>query len=333
MSYRKEAFMRVLFSIKFMCLKFFVVVATISILFIGYAIADEKYPSRPLEIIVSWPAGGGADIATRTMTKYLEKEIGQRIDVRNIAGGGGAIGYTAGAKKEPDGYHLMTLQSSFLALMTREYVDISFDNFDLVGRYAFEPPALMVKGNSSFKTLEDFIKGAKENKLKVAVAALGGDWHQATHLMSKVLGITVRPVPFKGITGALPAILGGHVDAGVVYLSGTTGSMKSGDVRLIAVMSKERLKRYPNVPTFKELGYDVTYTAGFYGVGAPKGTPSQAISMLTQAIDKVCKNPDFVAEAASREQNILYLAPNDFKMFLEENLSKVEMLMKELGVK
>ena len=325
--------MRGLLSRNLKGLGIFVVVAIASLLFFGYVSAAEKYLSRPLEIIVSWPAGGGADIATRTMTKYLEKEIGQRIDVRNIAGGGGAIGYTAGAKQKPDGYHLMTLQSSFLALMTRPYVDISFDDFDLVGRYAFEAPALMVKGNSPFKTLDDFIEGAKGKKLKVAVAALGGDWHQATHLMCKTIGITVRPVPFKGITGALPAILGGHVDAGVVYLSGTTGSLKSGEVRLIAVMAKERLKRYPDVPTFRELGYDVTYTAGYYGVGAPKGTPDEAISVLTKAIERVCNNPNFVAEAASREQNVLYLGPEEFREFLEENLAKVQMLMKELEVK
>lgn len=295
--------------------------------------AAETYPSRSFEIVVSWPAGGGADIATRTMTKYLEKELGQRIDVRNIAGGGGAVGYTAGSKQKSDGYRLMTLQSSFLSLQTREYVDITFDDFDLIGMYAFEAPALLVKGDSPFKTLDDFIKGAKEKVLKVGVAALGGDWHQASHLMSQATGIEVRNVPYKGITGVLPAILGKHADAGVVYLSGTTGVLKSGDVRILAVMANDRLKRHPDVPTFKELGYDVTYAAGYYGVGAPKGIPKEAIATLTKAIEKVTNNPSFVAEAQSREQNVLYLAPPKFKKFLEENLARVQMLVKQLAVK
>jgi len=286
-----------------------------------------------LEIVVSWPAGGGADIATRIMTGYLEKELGQRIDVRNIEGGGGAIGYTAGSRAKPDGYHLMTLQSSFLTLQTQGIANISFKDFDLVSMYAYEPPVLMVKGDSRFKSLSDFIRGAKEGELKIAVAALGGDWHQAAHLMAGATGVKLRYVPFKGITGALPAILGGHVDAGVMYLSGTTGSMKGGDVRALAVMAKDRLRSYPDVPTFKELGYDVTYSAGFYGVGAPKGTPKEAISVLGKALEKVCTNPSYVQEVRAKEQTVLYLGPEEFKKFLDETYPKVERLSRELEVK
>lgn len=289
----------------------------------------QDYPTKPLTAIVTWPAGGGTDISTRTALKYVEKELSQRIDVRNIAGGGGAIGYVQGAAKSPDGYNMTTLQFDILSVEAQKLAPVSHKDFDTIGMFADQPAVLAVKGDSSIETLDDFMAAAKNGVLKIGGASIGGVWHQASHLMSKALGIEYTYVPYEGITGVLPAILGGHIDAGVIFISGTTGSLKSGDLKLLAVMADERMIEYPDVPTFKELGHDVVYS-GFYGMAAPRGTPPEMIATLASAFEKACANAEYKAEASARELNPKCLGPEEFRTMLNDMYPLVESISKEL---
>ena len=295
-------------------------------------LAAQPYPSKPITTVVTWPAGGGTDIATRTALKYVEKELGQRIDVRNIAGGGGAIGYVQGAAQAPNGYNLTTLQFDILSVEAQKLAPVSHRNFETVAMFADQPVVLAVKGNSPIKTVADFVAAAKQRQLKIGGASIGGVWHQASHLMEKALGVSYTYVPYEGITGVLPAILGGHIDGGVIFLSGTTGSIKSGDLKLLAVMANERMIAYPDVPTFKELGYDLFY-AGFYGMSAPKGTPPEMIKVLADAFQKGCANPEYKAEAAGRELNPKCLGPAEFRTMLNSMYPLVERISTELLAK
>jgi tripartite-type tricarboxylate transporter receptor subunit TctC len=292
-------------------------------------LSAQDYPSKPIATIVTWPAGGGTDISTRTALKYVEKELGQRIDVRNIAGGGGAIGYVQGAAQPPNGYNLTTLQFDILSVEAQKLAPVSHKDFETVAMFADQPVVLAVKADSPIKTVADFIAAAKQRQLKVGGASIGGVWHQASHLMEKALGVSYTYVPYEGITGVLPAILGGHIDGGVIFLSGTTGSLKSGDLKLLAVMGNDRMVEYPDVPTFKELGYDLTY-AGFYGMGAPKGTSPEMIKVLADAFQKACENPEYKKEAAARELNPKCLGPAEFRTMLNSMYPLVESISTEL---
>ncbi len=292
----------------------------------------QNFPVKPLTVVVTWPAGGGTDIAARTILKYVEKILGQRIDVRNIPGGGGAIGYVQGAALPPDGYNLTTLQFDILSVEAQKLAPISHRAFDAVALFADQPVVLAVKGDSPYKTLDDLMKAAKANRLKVGGASIGGVWHQASHLMEQALGISYTYVPYEGITGLLPAVLGGHVDAGIIFLSGTTGSLKSGDLRLLAVMSDRRLEAYPDVPTFTELGHKLTY-AGFYGMGAPEKTPDDRVALLAKAFAQACADPAYKAEAAARELNPVCLGPQEFRALLNEMYPKIEKVSGELLAK
>jgi tripartite-type tricarboxylate transporter receptor subunit TctC len=198
--------------------------------------------------------------------------------------------------------------------------------------FADQPVVLAVKGDSPLKTVADFMAAAKQRTLKVGGASIGGVWHQASHLMRNALGVSYTYVPYEGITSLLPALLGGHVDAGVIFLSGTTGSLKSGDLKLLAVMAGERMVAYPDVPTFKELGYDLTY-AGFYGMAAPKGTPPEKIKVLADAFQKACANPEYKAEASGRELNPKCLGPVEFRATLDSMYPMVERISTELLAK
>jgi tripartite-type tricarboxylate transporter receptor subunit TctC len=293
------------------------------------AATAQNFPSKPLTVVVTWPAGGGTDIAARTILKYVEKILGQRIDVRNIPGGGGAIGYVQGAALPADGHNLTTLQFDILSVEAQKLAPVSHRAFDAVALFADQPVVLAVKGSSPYKTLDDFIKAAKANRLKVGGASIGGVWHQASHLMEQALGISYTYVPYEGITGLLPAILGGHVDAGVIFLSGTTGSIKSGDLRLLAVMSDRRLDAYPDVPTFAELGHKLAY-AGFYGMAVPEKTPDDRVAILAKSFAQACADPAYKAEAAARELNPVCLGPQEFRALLDEMYPKIEKVSTEL---
>jgi tripartite-type tricarboxylate transporter receptor subunit TctC len=295
-------------------------------------VSAQSYPSKPVSVVVTWPAGGGTDIAARTILKYVEKEIGQRADVRNIPGGGGAIGYVQGAQQKPDGYNLTTLQFDILSVEAQGLAPISHSNFDTVGMFADQPVVLAVNSDSPHKTLKDFVAATKAGKLKVGGASIGGVWHQASHLMSKSLGVDYTYVPYEGITTVLPAVLGGHIDAAVIFLSGTTGSIKGGKLRLLASMSEKRMKDYPDVPTFKEQGFDVIYS-GFYGMAAPKGTPPEMVETLGKAFSKACADPAYQAEAASRELNAACLGPKEFRTMLNSMFPTVKKVSGEIVAK
>ncbi|MEZ5843893.1 MAG: tripartite tricarboxylate transporter substrate binding protein [Hyphomicrobiaceae bacterium] len=294
--------------------------------------AAQGYPNKPLSVVVTWPAGGGTDIAARTILKYVEKEIGQRIDVRNIPGGGGAIGYVQGSQQKPDGYNLTTLQFDILSVEAQNFAPVSHTNFDTVGLFADQPVVLAVNSDSPHKSLKDFVAAAKARTLKIGGASIGGVWHQASHLMSKALDIKYTYVPYAGITTVLPAILGGHVDGGVIFLSGTTGSIKGGKLRLLAVMADRRMKDYPDVPTFKELGFNIVYS-GFYGMAAPKGTPANMVETLGKAFAKACANPAYQAEASKRELNAACLGPTEFRSFLNALYPTVKKISSEIVAK
>lgn len=289
----------------------------------------EEFPTETLTAIVTWPAGGGTDISTRTALKYVEEELGKRIDVRNIAGGGGAIGYMQGAGQPADGYNLTTLQFDILSIQAQNLAPVSHADFDTIGMFANQPVVLAVKGDSPIGSLEDFAAAAGERTLKIGGASIGGVWHQASHLMSKALGVEYTYVPYEGITGVLPAILGDHIDAGVIFLSGTSGSLESGDLRLLAVMADERMIEHPDVPTFKELGHDVVYS-GFYGMAAPKGVQPERLAVLADAFASACANPDYKAEASARELNPQCLGPDEFRAMLNSMFPVVENISKEL---
>ena len=291
--------------------------------------AAQSYPSKPLTAIVTWPAGGGTDIATRTALKYVEQELGQRIDVRNIPGGGGAIGYVQGAAQRADGYNLTTLQFDILSVEAQKLAPVSHADFDTIGLFAEQPVVLAVKGDSEMRSLDDFIAAANARELKIGGASIGGVWHQASHLMSKALGVDYIYVPYEGITGVLPALLGGNIDAGVIFLSGTTGSLQSGDLRLIAVMAEERMIEYPDIPTFRELGHDVVYS-GFYGMAAPRGTPPEMVATLADAFARACANDAYKAEASARELNPRCLGAEEFRTMLNDMFPLVESISAEL---
>jgi tripartite-type tricarboxylate transporter receptor subunit TctC len=252
------------------------------------------YPTRSIEWIVMWPAGGGADTATRTFAKYLEAELGQTIVVKNVVGGGGSAGYITARQARPDGYTLVTVQGDLAKFIPAKLAPIKIDEFDIVGGFAVQSPVLIVRSDSPWKNLADFVAAAKREpgKMTVGVSDIGGVHHQPIVLWSQEAGIKLRAIAHKGSPQMNAAILGGHVDSVSSYIRPAIPYIEQGTLRPLAYFGSKRPVALPDTPTFKELGYNVVWNQP-YGIGGPAGMPADVEARLAKATQAVNANPKF----------------------------------------
>lgn len=263
------------------------------------ALAADKYPSRSIEWIVMWSAGGGADTATRTFTKYLEKELKQTIVVKNVTGGGGAAGYITARQAHPDGYTLVTVQGDLAKFVPAKLAPIKIDDFTSIAGFAVQSPILLVRADSPWKTLSDFITAAKAKpgQLTVGVSDIGGVHHQPIVLWSEAAGIKLRAIAHKGSPQMNAAILGSHVDAISSYIRPAIPYLKDNTLRPLAYFGPKRPLSLPDTPTFKELGFNVVLNQP-YGMGGPAGLPDNVRAVLAKAAAAVNANPEFQKDLA-----------------------------------
>ncbi len=267
----------------------FLAVATL--LLIGAGIAHAEYPDRPITYIISFNPGGESDITARLQEPVLEEILGVAINVNHKPGGGGAVAWSEFQRTaKPDGYTLIGTNIPHIIgqPLLRKDSGYETDKFDLIMWFHFTPNALIVRADSPFKSLKDFIDYAKEHPKVVTVG--GSGTYSANHLetlrLEREAGIKLTYIPHTGTGPLPPAILGGHLTALMNY---SMLPAQLGDkVRVLAVAADERIETLPNVPTFKELGYDIVGGA-FRGVAAPKGTPKEIIAKLADAFTKTNK--------------------------------------------
>jgi tripartite-type tricarboxylate transporter receptor subunit TctC len=259
--------------------------------------ALAAYPARNINWIVMWRAGGGADTATRIFLRYAEKILGKKVIVQNITGGGGAIGYTAAKTAKPDGYTLVTIQGDLPKFEPKGLAPIKIDDFDIAAGFAFQSPIVVVRSDSPWNTLEEFIKDMKQNpgKRSIGISDIGGTYHQPTALWADAAGFKLKVVTFPGSPQQAVALLGGHVDSTVTWVKPNIPYVKEGKLKFLGYMGSSRLDDYPDVPTLAELGYDVVWEHP-YGIGGPKGMPKEAIRVLEDTTRQVWDIANFGAE-------------------------------------
>lgn len=263
----------------------------------GPASAADDYPSRPIEWIVMWSAGGGADTATRIFTKYLEEELGQDVVVKNVTGAGGTIGYLTAMQAEPDGYTLVSALSDLPKYVPLGTDNIKVDNFDIIGGFAVEAPIIVAKADAPWNSPEDFVETAKgaPGEHTVGVSNIGGVHHQPVVLWMDEGEFEANVVAHKGSPQMNAALLGGHVDLISSWVKQSLPNVQNGELKYVGYFGAERLADFPDVPTFKELGYDIVWEHS-YGMGAPKGVPEERQKVLADAMAKVWENPEFEKE-------------------------------------
>ena len=295
--------------------------------------AIAAYPDKPVTVICPWTAGGGTDVLLRALSKSAEKYLGQTISVVNQTGGAGAIGHNAIRTARPDGYTVGMITFELNSLPPQGLVPFTWKAFDPLMRINSDPAALTVKADAPYNTVRGFMDYAKSHPGEITIgnSAPGSVWHIAAGLAAEKTGVQVKHVPFDGAQPAVTALVGGHIKAVAVSVAEVRGQVQAGNLKILGVMSAERDKIFPDVPTFKEQGVDVQFYT-WRGLALPKGVPPAIKAKIADAYKKAFDSQEFKDFAAKASLNLAYQDSADFAKFLDQNYKDVEAVMKSLGL-
>jgi len=293
----------------------------------------QEYPTKPINVLIGFAAGGAVDPAVRTLAAASEKYLGQPFVLTNRGGGAGSIALGVGAKEKPDGYHLVGNSTSGL-IYVPHFSEVSFklEDFAPILIFAKSPHiGILVKSTSPWKTLKEFVDYAKKNPGAVTygTSGVGSPQHLPMEYIARQEKIQWTHVPYKGSSEAFMALLGGHITAQSGGIHEVQDHVKAGTVRALVVHSAERMKGLPDVPTLKESGYDFEAEI-FFLMLAPKGTPPAIIKKLEEAFHKGMSDPNFIQVMKKLEIEITYRNPEDTKKYLEESYKRLEQLVKDI---
>ncbi|RJR32685.1 MAG: tripartite tricarboxylate transporter substrate binding protein [Desulfobacteraceae bacterium] len=304
----------------------------------GVALAQEAFPTRPIQVIVPFPPGGVADLVGRPFAAALEKELKQPVVIVNKTGAGGAVGMQAASVAKADGYNLMVALSSISVMPVVDDLfgrpsTYKLKDFAPIALLTADPTVLVIKADAPWKTVADFVADAKKrpNEIKYASSGVYGTMHVAMEMFAHSAGIKLRHIPTGGGGPALNALLGGHVDAISGGPNVSIPHIKAGTLRVLAGWGDKRIPALPDTPTLKELGYkDVEFYiwSGFF---APAATPAPIIKILREATAKSVKNPDFVSAMQKMETPISYMDAPQFQKFWDEDAARLAKAVKNIG--
>jgi tripartite-type tricarboxylate transporter receptor subunit TctC len=299
--------------------------------------AQEAYPSRTITMVVPFPPGGVADQTGRPVAAGLEKIFKQPVVISNRAGAGGAVGMAAVANAKPDGYTLLMALSSISIIPEADKLfdrppAYTMDQLAPVALISADPTILVVPADSPWKTVKDFVEDAKKRPGEISYSSSGvyGTLHMATEMFAHAAGIKLKHVPFGGAGPALTALLGGHVQALASGPGVVLPQVKAGKLRALAGWGTTRVDVMPNVPTFKELGYDIEFYI-WSGLFAPKATPAPVMTKLRESVAQVVKDPEFIATMDKLGTPISYLDAPEFQKYWDKDAAMLAAAIKRIG--
>ena len=304
---------------------------------VNVATAQEPYPTRPITIVVAFPPGGLADLTARPMAAALERILKQPVVVVNKAGAAGAVGNHFVAISKPDGY---TLLMALVSISTLPEVDkllgrtpkYTIDQFVGIARINAEPSIITVHGDTPWKTLKDVIGDAKRrpNQIIHTSSGLYGASHVPFSMFLQAAGITMRHLPTTGGGPMMNALLGAHAEIVASVPSLVAPHVPTGKVRLLAHTGVGRLAAYPDVPSMKELGYDIEYYA-WAGLVAPKATPPHVLKILGEAVRQAIKEPEVVNASQKLNTPIAYQDAEEFTAWWKNDAETLAAVIKKIG--
>ena len=280
----------------------------------GASFAQADYPERPITMIVAFSPGGGTDVAARSLAPFIEKYLDGSITVVNKPGAGGEVGFTAIAQAEPDGYTIGFLNTpNLITIPIERDTRYELENIAPIASVVDDPGGFHVRSESEFETLDELIAYAKENPNAVTfgTTGIGSDDHLAALALQRAAGIELTHVPFPGASAVRAALLGGHISLGVFNMSEAVSFIEEGRVRPLGQMAEERWPVTPDVPTFKEQGYDIVQ-GSIRGIGAPAGVPDEVLQKVASAIEQAIKDPEFQQIAADQSLPLRFMGPQAY---------------------
>jgi tripartite-type tricarboxylate transporter receptor subunit TctC len=295
---------------------------------------EPSFPQRgPLEITVLFPAGSSADVTARLLADGMSRFLGQRVLVVNRPGAGGAIGYKYVAAQKPDGYSMVWNSNSISTTFHSGQLNFDYRAFDAVARVLSESVVVAVRTDSPWRTLHELIAEAKAKPKVVTVghSGVGSHTHLSAAALFRAAGAEVNEVPFAAAQ-VVPSVLGGHVNSVVQFPAALAAPMKQGQLRLLVALTQNRDPAWPDVPTARELGFDVALDA-WRGIAVPRGTPPSVIGALESAIRRTAESAEFMSAAQNVGVRPALLPADVFSSLIAREDAELSRLMQMIGLK
>jgi tripartite-type tricarboxylate transporter receptor subunit TctC len=300
--------------------------------------ADDAYPSHAITIINPFPPGGASDVVTRPLAAAMETIVKQPVVIETKAGAAGQVGAQVAAHAKPDGY---TLLSHITSISGFAEVDKLFGrtpkftraDFIPLARFVADPCVVLVNDKQPYKSLKELTEDAKKRPDAIIFSSSGlyGALHIPMALYMKAAGdLKLRHLPTNGGGPALTAFLGNNSQVLVSSISAAINQIKAGKARPLAMFGDKRSKALPDVPTMKELGYNLEYYL-WVGMFAPKGTPDKVVTYLREALNKAAHSDTFKTAVTNLGQELGYLDQADFRKFWDSDAARIEQAVRTIG--
>jgi len=313
----------------------FLIAASLGLFGNSIAVAQSaaNYPSKPIKLIAPVAAGGGLDNLARKVADRLSKNLGQTIIVENMGGGGGSIASQVTAKSAPDGYTLMIAYVGTHGTnpAVRKLPYDAIKDFTPVGMIGATPNVLIINPDLPIKNLKEFIDYAKKNPAKLSYGSAGPGTltHLGMEQLKLAAGIFMVHVPYRGIGPAYTDLLAGQTQAMLPTLYAAIPYLKSNRVRALAVTGQKRSSAEPNIPTFKELGFNGFDGQQWYGVVGPANMPEPIVAKLNTELNKVLASSEFSQEMTSEAMTLMPMTPTQFTNYIKEDIARWAKVAKE----
>lgn len=299
---------------------------------------QAKYPSRPIQMICPWGAGGGTDATCRIVAALMEKDFGQPVNVVNRTGGSGVVGHSAIATAAPDGYTLGIITVEIAMMHWQGLTQLTPRSYTPLGLMNEDPPGIQVAANSPYKTVKDLaeaIKAAPPGKFKCSGTGQGGIWHLALVGWMQAMGLPANQVAWVPSNGAAPAmqdLAANGLDITTCSVPEARAMIEAGKAKCLAVMSPKRTTLFPDVPTLKE-AMSIDYTTGAWrGFAAPKGLPADIGEKLTATLKKIYDSKDYKDFMSSRGFGTVWADSAGYAKFMDTSDAQMGTAMKAAGI-
>ncbi len=282
---------------------------------LAWPAAAQGFPERSITLIVAFAPGGGTDVAARTLARFMERDLGQPVVVVNRAGAGGEIGWAELARARPDGYTIgFTNTPNLLTVPIERAARFRFEDFAPIANIVDDPGGFWVLADSPIRSLADLVEQAraKPGQVSYGTTGVGSDDHLAMLALQRLTGTQFLHVPFGGSSQVRTALLSKQLALAVVNMGEGIADWRQGLIRPLGQMAPARWENAPEVPTFRELGFDVV-EGSLRGVGAPAGVPREVLDRLALSVRRAVDHPDFRAAAVQQSLPLRYLGPDEYR--------------------
>jgi tripartite-type tricarboxylate transporter receptor subunit TctC len=290
------------------------------------------YPAKPVELVVPYPAGGGTDVLGRAFALAAVKHLPQPLIVINKPGAAGAIGWADVLNGKEPGYKIALLATDLMTQPNMGLTKITYQDFTPIARLNYDPAAITVRADAPWKTVEEFVAAARKGNFSVGNGGNGSTWHLAAAAIEDKTGAKFNHIPFAGANPAALSLLGGHIEAITVSAAEVYPHVAAGKLKILGVMSDQRIKGFENVPTLKERGLDIQ-VGTWRGLAVPKNTPPEVVAALRAMTAKTVEEQSLRDALAKQNMGYAYAEGDAFGAVMARDHEFYKGLIQKLGLK